>query len=153
MQNKYNKIYILTPKNFYFFLPLIFRNIKFYAIVYDGKKRNRPNNFFRKLLYKYEIIKRNKLNKYSYRELQEKLIDNNTKLDNDYLNLYIPNINRNIIDLVPDKYIFFQFRYKFFEELNWRTKDFEMFVNFLKEKYDNVLFCSDIEKNNKTCRI
>ena len=23
-------------------------------------------------------------------------------------------------------------------------------VNFLKEKYDNVLFCSDIERNNKT---
>ena len=51
--NNYKKIYILSPKSFYFFLPMIFRNIKFYAIVYDGKKRDRPSKFLRKFLHKY----------------------------------------------------------------------------------------------------
>ena len=34
------KVYILSPKSFYFFLPLIFRRIKFYAICI-----NNINNF------------------------------------------------------------------------------------------------------------
>ena len=42
LKNKYDEIYILSPKTFYFFLPFIFRKIKFFAIVYNGKKRNRP---------------------------------------------------------------------------------------------------------------
>ncbi len=148
--NKYEKIYILTPKNFYFFLPIIFKKIKFYGIVYDGKKRNRPNIYFRKFLYKYEIVKRNKINKYSYKQLQEKLIDETVKLDNNYSNLYIPKINIKFSKLIPHKYIFFQFRYKFFEELDWKINEFKIFVNFLRQKYDNVLFCTDIEKNLKT---
>ena len=43
--NNYDEVYIITPKTFYFYLPIFFRKIKFYAIVYDGKKRLRPNNF------------------------------------------------------------------------------------------------------------
>ena len=46
--NKYEKIYILTPKSFYFILPLIFRKIEFYAIVYDSNNKYRPSNFLRK---------------------------------------------------------------------------------------------------------
>ena len=49
-RNKYDEIFILTPKNFYFFLPLLFKKIKFYAIVINGKKRNRPIFFLRKYL-------------------------------------------------------------------------------------------------------
>ena len=149
-QNKYSDIYILSPKNFYFFLPLIFRNIRFYAIVYEGKKRNRPNNFLKKFLHKYQTVNRYKLNEFSYKQLQEKLIDNNAILDNDYSNLHLPKINKKILDLVPKNYIFFQFRYKFFEKLNWDTNKIEIFINFLKKRYENVLFCSDIEKNNKS---
>ena len=149
-KNKYNKIYILTPKNFYFFLPLIFRKIKFYAIVYDGKERKRPNNFLRKYLFKYETVKRNKINKYTYRNLQEKLLDDNIILDKNSSNLSIPTINPNFLKYIPEKYIFFQFRYSFFEKLNWSTNDIIIFIDFLKSKYKNVLFCSDIESNKKT---
>ena len=53
--NKYEKIYILTPKSFYFILPLIFRKIEFYAIVYDSNNKYRPSNFLRKYLYKYKL--------------------------------------------------------------------------------------------------
>ena len=149
-KNKYNKIYILSPKSFYFFLPVIFRKIKFYAIVYDGKKRKRPNNFLRKYLFKYETVERNKINHLSYRELQEKLLDENIKIDKNSSYLSIPSISPHFFNLIPKKYIFFQFRYSFFEKLNWTTNDVKLFINFLRKKYDNVLFCSDIENNKKT---
>ena len=64
--------------------------------------------------------------------------------------MYIPQINNKFTKLIPQKYIFFQFRYKFFEELNWKINEFKIFINFLKQRYDNVLFCSDIEKNLKS---
>ena len=149
-KNKYDKVYILTPKNFYFFLPFFFRNIKFYGIVYDGNKRKRPNIFLRKFLYKYEVVNRNKLNKYSYRQLQERLLENSAILDYKFLNLSLPNLELKYSNLIPINFIFFQFRYKFFEELNWGINEFKIFVDFLKKKYDYVLFCSDIEKNLKT---
>ena len=44
--NKYSYIYILTPKNFYYYLAFIFRNIKFYGITIKLKNNNRPNTFF-----------------------------------------------------------------------------------------------------------
>ena len=56
LKNKYEKVYILTPKSFYFILPFFFKNIKFYAIVYDGKKNLRPPLFLRKYLYKYKVM-------------------------------------------------------------------------------------------------
>ena len=148
--NKYDKIFILSPKSFYFLLPFFFRNTKFYAIVYNGQKRDRPNNFFRRYLYKYKIVSRRDINKYSYRQLQEQLLDKDKNLDEKYNNLSLPKINPNINSLIPKNYIFFQYRYKFFDELNWSNEDIHTFLNFLKSKYKNVLFCSDIEKNKRS---
>ena len=104
-KNKYDKVYILTPKNFYFFLPFFFRNIKFYGIVYDGNKRKRPNIFLRKFLYKYEVVNRNKLNKYSYRQLQERLLENSAILDYKFLNLSLPNLELKYSNLIPNNFI------------------------------------------------
>ena len=53
MQNDYEYVFILSPKNFYFYLPLIFRKIKFLALCVDGVKRKRPSTFMRKYLYKF----------------------------------------------------------------------------------------------------
>ena len=39
LKNKISNIYILTPKNFYFYLPFLFRNIKFFGVCING-----PNN-------------------------------------------------------------------------------------------------------------
>ena len=143
--NKYEKIYIISPKSFFFFLPLFLRKTKFYAIVYNGKKRDRPNKFLRRFLYKYRIVSRTEINKYSYRQLQEQLIDDNIILDQNCNNLIIPQINPNIDRLISGKYIFFQFRYKFFDELKWSKNNIKLFLNFLKSKHEKVLFCSDIE--------
>ncbi len=54
--NSIYSIYILTPKNFYFYLPFFFRKIKFYAICLNSVNNyKRPNIFLRKYLYKYSI--------------------------------------------------------------------------------------------------
>ena len=49
-KNNYDEIYILSPKTFFYFLPLIFRKPKFYSIVYNSTNRNRPILFFKKIL-------------------------------------------------------------------------------------------------------
>lgn len=143
----YKKIYILSPKSFYFFLPIFFKNIKFYAIVYDGRKRDRPYKFLRKFLYKYKVVSRKKINRYSYKQLQEQLIDPNIIIDNNYNNLHIPKMKESINKFLPENYIFFQFRYKFFNELKWSKNDIILFLNFLKNSSGSVVFCSDIENN------
>ena len=43
----------------------------------------------------------------------------------------------------------FQFRYLFFEKLNWKINEFDYLISQILTKYDYVLFSSDIE-NNKT---
>ena len=97
--NRYDEIYILSPKSFYFILPFIFRKIKFFAIVYDGKKRLRPNFFLRKFLFKYKVVSRKKINLKSYRDLQLELLSNDHNVDHKYKNLNVPVINDNLIIL------------------------------------------------------
>lgn len=148
LMNNYSKIYILTPKSFYFFLPFIFRNIKFYAIVYDGKYKNRPYKFLRKYLYKYKIIYRDQINLKSYRQLQCELIDDNIELDFKHSNLYMPKISTELKNILPKDFLLFQFRYLFFEKMGWGIKEFEILINQLSTKYKFILFSSDIEIND-----
>ena len=51
--NKVESIYILKPKNYYFLLAFVFRNIKFYGLTIKNLNGNRPNDFLKKYLYKY----------------------------------------------------------------------------------------------------
>jgi len=148
--NDYKKIYILTPKSFYFILPFIFRNIKFYAIVYDGFERSRPSNYLRNYLFKYKVIYRNKINKKSYRQLQNDLLDDDIVLDIQHSALFVPKITKSLKNLLPNKYILFQFRYLFFEQLGWGIDEFDYLISQLSKKYKYILFSSDIENNNKT---
>ena len=148
--NDYKKIYILTPKSFYFILPFIFRNIKFYAIVYDGFDKSRPSNYLRKYLFKYKIIYRNKINQKSYRQLQNDLLDDDIVLDTNHNALFVPKITKSLKDLLPNKYILFQFRYLFFEQLGWGIDEFDYLISQLTKKHKYILFSSDIENNKKT---
>ena len=86
-KNKYDEVFILSPKNFYFFLPIFFKKIKFYALVINGKKRNRPALFLRKFLHKISVRYRNKLNKFNIIEHNLNLIDKKSKFDIKKLNL------------------------------------------------------------------
>ncbi len=148
-RNKYDKIYILCPKSFYFILPLIFKGTKFYSIVYNNK-RNRPNNYLRKFLHSYKIIYRNKINKKNYNLTQLELLDNNYNIDNNFLNLNIPKISKELKSLIPGSFIFFQFRYLFFKKLGWNISEFDLLIDHLLKKYDYILFSSDNEKNSET---
>ncbi len=146
--NQYEKIYILTPKSFYFILPFFFRKIKFYAIVYDNDKKYRPPNILRKYIYKYKIVYRNRINSKSYRELQSDLIDDGINLDINHSALNIPKIEDKLKFLLPKKFILFQFRYLFFKQLGWGVDEFNYLITQIKKKYEFILFSSDIEKND-----
>ena len=38
------------------------------------------------------------------------------------------------------KIIFFHFKKRFFDELNWGTKEFDDIIKVLKTKYNNIVF-------------
>ena len=149
-KSKYDEIYILTPKSFYFILPFFFRKIKFYAIVYNNYPKMRPNKFLRKYLYKFNIIYRDKLNVYNYSDTQLNLLNKEIKIDDQFSNLNIPTFSSKKKKILPKNFIFFQFRHKFFEILKWDFNHIMKFLYFLNKKYEYVLFCSDKETNKNT---
>ncbi len=141
--NKVDTAYILTPKSFYYFLPLIFRNTKFCAITINGLKK-RPQNFFKKYLYKYvEIDRLNIKKRKSSYDLQESLID--TNLTKNQLN----NSSSTKHDFkYPKNYIFFHYKKNLFKNLlNWDLKTVSSFIDYLSSKYENVLFSSELNNN------
>ena len=146
LTNEIDEIYILSPKNYYFYLPFIFRKIKFYAIVIDGKKRYRPALFLRKYLYKYEVVNRkNKVNKTPLEQKQFNLV-NEYKLDKNFIySLNFPNKINFIDNFIPKNFYFFQFKKNFFDIINWDQKKLDKFFSLLLSKVENIVFCSDIE--------
>ena len=52
--SSFEKIYILSPKNFYYYLPIFFKS-KFFAITIKNSSRSRPFNFLRKKLFKFIV--------------------------------------------------------------------------------------------------
>ena len=64
LKHQFLSIYILTPKKFYFYLPVIFRKIKFYALCLNGNNNyRRPSEFLRKYLHKYVVNDRSSIKK------------------------------------------------------------------------------------------
>ena len=143
LQNKVSTVYILTPKNFYYYLPFFFRKIKFYGICINSKK-SRPSNFLRKYLYKKEIINRLNIKKrLSSYEIQKKLIG----FDNNVENLLSKDIiNSSKLDLPRDS-TFFHYKDKLFSELLlWDYKKIKDFLYFISSKRENIIFSSEINK-------
>ncbi len=138
--NNVETVYILTPKQFYYFLPFFFRKIKFYAITIKSIK-SRPSNFFAKYLYKYSQIDRIniKKRKSSY-EIQSELID--TDLNKNYLNNdFLINHSFNY----PKNFVFFHYKRNLFENLlKWNLETTCKFLDFLNTKYENILFSSEL---------
>ena len=142
--NKVDKIFILTPKNFYYFLPLFFRKIKFYAIVINSEN-NRPNNYLRKYLYKYVTIDRVniKKRKSSY-DLQKELIELSTK----EVNLLCRNKKLSIDFIYPSKFVFFHYKKIFFEKnLMWDLNKVIKLIEYLSKKFENLIFTSEYKDN------
>lgn len=139
--NKLDTVYILTPKNFYYYLPFIFRKIKFYAITIKSNNGNRPNKFLNRFLYKSVLIDRSKITKRkSSYIIQESLIEN-TK--NEFLLNKNYKVNHNFI--YPDKFDVFHYKYNLFNNLlEWSLDDTCKFLENINNNKKYLLFSSEI---------
>ena len=141
--NKIDSIYILTPKNFYYYLPFFFRKIKFYGITIKGTK-NRPNNFLLKYIHKYVTIDRLTIKKRnSSYNIQESLIE--YSYNNNMINTN-SNIENNFN--FPKEYVFFHYKHKLFNDLlGWTLNDIDNLLIFLKKKNKNIMFSSELNNS------
>lgn len=143
-----DSIYILTPKKFYFYLPLFFKKIRFYALCINSVNNyKRPSNFLRKYLHRFVINERDKISKRkSTMEIQKELTKD-LDFDQEYkINLLI-DFKENEFFNVND-YIYFHLKISNFKKLGWEIDELKFFFNeFLKYK-KNVIFTRDIQKNN-----
>ena len=146
INNTADKVYILSPKNFYYFLPLIFRKIKFYAICINNiNNYKRPNSFLRKFLFKFEINDREKIFKReSTRLIQNRLTSvKYDSLHKDF-NINIPKSSI-LVKYLPKKYIYFHFRKKIFNDLGWNFHQLAILFNEFSKYIDDIVFTKDIE--------
>ena len=145
--NKIDTVYILTPKNFYFFLPLFFfyKQIKFYGICIDAKKF-RPNLFLRKFLYKKIVINRINIKKRkSTYDIQQLLIEK----QNNFTNLLNDNVASNLNFNFPKNPVYFHYKHKMFNDLlKWDFIKVKKFIEFLSSVKGNIVFSSEL--NNKS---
>lgn len=143
-----DSVYILTPKNFYFYLPIIFKKIKFYAICVNSfNNYKRPSSFLRKYLHKYVINERDKISKRkSTMEIQKELTKD-LNFDEKYkINLQTDFKYKEFVNMKD--YIYFHLKISIFKKLGWGTKELKIiFEEFLKYK-KNIIFTRDIEKKN-----
>ena len=145
--NKFDEIYILTPKNYYYYLPLFFKKIKFFALTVNGVKRKRPSKYLKNLLHKHVTIDRKKINLKSSSELQQELISENYTVDNLLLNINRPELNSFIIENIPNRFIFIQYKESFFNKINLSGENFSHLLNSLIRNDENIVFASDIDLN------
>ena len=145
MLNKIDYAYILTPKNFYYYLPFIFRNTKFYGITIKTKK-NRPNNFFKKYLYKVVTLDRTKIKKrLSSYIIQESLVKEN--LNYDFLINTKHALDHNFS--LPKNYVFFHYKHELFSGLlGWDLHKIKELLFLLKSKHENLLFSSELNNDH-----
>ena len=143
--NKYEYIYILAPKNFYFYLPLFFRKTKFIATCVENNK-NRPIKYLRKYLYKYNINNRIvPFKKFSIAELNENLVSKSKEVKKNFL-LKEVNHNKILIKLLNSNYLLFRSKEIFFKKHNWKPDD----VIYMIEKLSNlfqIYIMGDFEDN------
>ncbi len=143
IKNDVDTAYILTPKNFYYFLPLIFPKTKFYGIIIKAK-RDRPSSFLIKYLFKYVVIDRINIKKRnSTYNIQEKLID--FKNNKNFLN---SPIEKKFDFILPKKYIFFHYKLSLFKNLlKWDINKVDQFISFLNTKHENIVFTSELNND------
>ena len=148
--NRIEKLYILSPKNYYYYLPLFFKKIKFYAICINGVNNyRRPSKFLRKFLFRYEIndreaaFKRNSTNL-----LQQKLTSENPIQDIKFKTN--SGISDKLLKYLPKNYIYFHLKKKIFDELGWGLAELKDLFKKFNNYYPNIVFTKDIEIDENT---
>ena len=148
--NNISKAYILAPKKFFYFLPIFFFRIKFYAICVNNiNNYKRPSSFLRKFLYKYEINDRSALFKReSALKLQKKLTSNKSSIDT--WPIINEEISENLKKYLPKNFYYFHLKKKRLNELGWSINELNLlFEEFLKYS-DNIVLTKDIEDDENT---
>ena len=149
IKNDFKKIYILSPKNFYFYLPLLFIRKKFYGICMNGVNGyRRPNFLLRKFLFKFLINDRGTLKKRkSIQLLQYELTDEGleTKKNIDF-KLDVPKSD-NLKTYLPNNYLLVHFKKKVAAKLGWGIDELDSILNQLKKYNSNIILIKDIEKD------
>ena len=150
--SKISDIYILTPKNFYYYLPYIFRNINFHALCINGPNNyKRPYQYLRKFLYKYVINDRSAIYKREHTsEIQNKLTlkyNLHSKKEilvngSDYLKSHLPN-----------NYIYFHIKKSIIDKLSWDISSLKLLFEDLLRYYDYVIFTKDLENDKQSNNI
>ena len=143
--NTFEKIYILSPKNFYYYLPIFF-NSKFFAITIKNSNKSRPFNFLRNKLFKFIVNDRdNKKINESISSLTLKLCS--TKLGSNYPILFnnqpiLSNLFNDNIYLFSN-FIHVHYKDSIFKKNQWDIKKFINLINSLSN-IDNIILTADI---------
>ena len=141
---RYEKVYILSPKNFYFYLPLI-SSSKFYAICIKEKNKIRPYKFLIKKLYSYAINDRS-LKKFgdSIENLIER-ISNEKKIDYPNIlnnNPIISNLLNNNLSIFKD-FVHVHYKDILYKNNGWSLHDFTELIHMISNTGYQVILTSD----------
>ena len=143
--SNFEKIYILAPKNIYFYLPLICIS-KFFAITITSKNKTRPFKYLRSKLYSYRDNNRES------RKIGQSISNLIEDLCNENKNLY-PNILNNVPNLslllnenisLISNFIHIHYKENIFSKNGWSLDNFIDLLNSLKHYNYKVIFTSDL---------
>ena len=150
--SKISDIYILTPKNFYYYLPYIFRNINFHALCINGPNNyKRPYQYLRKFLYKYVINDRSAIYKREHTsEIQNKLT---LKYNLHSKKEILVNGSDYLKSHLPHNYIYFHIKKNIIDKLSWDISSLRLLFEHLLRYYDYVIFTKDIENDKQSNNI
>ena len=149
LTNKLQKIYIMSPKNFYFYLPLLFTRTNFFGLCMNGiNGYRRPSFFLRKFLYKFVINDRETRQKRKsvqslLLELTNKDLEIKKSLDFE-LNIPMSNMLKKYL---PKNYMLVHFKKKVAAKLGWGAEELNLILNHLKKYIPNIVLIKDIEKD------
>ena len=143
--NTIKKVFILSPKSFYFILPIFFLRKNFYAICLNGlDKYKRPNEFLRRFLTKYVINDRSsKYRRPSTKNIQISLTENNL---NKFQQIYdFKNTNDFLNKFIDMEYAYFHIKAQTIKKLGWSDEDLFLLFNEILKFYKNIFITRDIE--------
>jgi len=143
--SNFEKIYILAPKNMYFYLPLI-SSAKIFAITITNKNKSRPTKYLRSKLHYYKDNNReNRKVGESISNLIDDLCNNEKK---NYPNILNNNPNLSLllnenISLLSN-FIHSHYKENIFSKNGWSSDDFIDLLNSFKKLNYKIIFTSDL---------
>ena len=147
LKSSIDKVFILSPKNYFFYLPFFFKKTRFYGVTVKEKNKDRPIQYFSKFLFKFRTNNRKVKKKTdSIKNIIEDLCSNNLSSKVQMINIK-PASNFNFENFSQRKYCHFHFKKFLYEKKKWSFSNLSTFLNILVKNKYKVFLTSDIEKN------